>query len=99
MTKHPKYIVVKVFHEERMFIFDAGLGHDVFYHQMQKLGYDQLVSAGHIDEYMKCYGESVSLFKQSRPEEDTKLLRSFLNMEEVEEAYYAHKVNDSKESL
>mgnify|MGYP007134672514 CR=1 FL=1 len=46
----------------------------------------ETVSAGFVDEFLNCYGESSSMGLRSRPE-DTNLLRSSLGMNDLEIKY------------
>jgi hypothetical protein len=85
--KSAKYIVIvnREIAEEKMIIFPHNIKHSDMAKAMEVLGYDYVVSAGFIDDYLQCYGESASLMmKRSRKKVDTDLLRKTLDIDDKE---------------
>jgi hypothetical protein len=82
MIRFSKYIVVAVYggHCEKIIIFDKDIKHKTMANLMKQAGYRTLVSAGFIDEFMQCYGESSSTGVSSRKERDTKILHETLGI-------------------
>ena len=79
-----KYIVVNSHHlpKEQMIIFPAIIKHDEMAKAMGRLRLPNVVSAGFINgEFMQCYGESISLFRKSRPI-DTDLLKEIFDIDD-----------------
>jgi hypothetical protein len=79
-----KYIVVaNLFSGEKIIIFPSEIDHIQMTNAMGmgQLRYDQVVSAGRIDDFMQCYGESITLNLKSR-DEDTVILKKMLNIED-----------------
>ena len=83
-----KYIVMSnCIMDEKIFIFSGTINHSDMV-KVMKLGaaarlmaFDEVISAGFIDEFMQCYGESTTLNLKSR-EIDTILLKSMLNIDD-----------------
>lgn len=72
-----KYIVVDGGLTECLYIFPEHIQHDVMLFRTGGI----LISAGFVVltyDGLECYGKSVSLKVESRPEIDTKLLKSFI---------------------
>lgn len=86
MFSRCKYIVVKNQHgqDEQIFTFTPQIDHISMRRAMSRLRYDEIVSAGFVDEFMNCYGSSSTLRVSSRPEEDTKLLHKLFEIEDKE---------------
>lgn len=79
-----KYIVLSnSIHDEKMIIFSATINHDQMFQAMKRLRFDKVVSAGWIDEFMQCYGESMTLRTKSR-DIDTLLLKTMLSIDDKE---------------
>ena len=78
-----KYIVVSndVSKIDHMIIFPANIDHSKMAKMMKMLTLCNIESAGFIDEFMQCYGESSSLRKQSR-NIDTTILKSMLSIDD-----------------
>ena len=77
MSQYNKYIAVVVKNEMAMpliIIFPSQIKHDTMAYFMKKVGYRKVVSAGMVDEFLQCYGESTSLRCKSKAE-DTEYLR------------------------
>ena len=83
-----KYIVVSndVLRTDNMIIFPANIGHDQMAKMMGMLTLKNVLSAGFIDEFMQCYGESSTLRKQSR-DIDTTILKTMLSIDDKEIVY------------
>jgi len=79
-----KYIVVADDHGdyEKMIIFPASIKHDTMSRAMSRARYPKIVSAGFIDEFMKCYGSSMTLNIESRKEIDTIMLHTMLEIDD-----------------
>lgn len=78
-----KYIVVTDNPDhgiERFIMFDAGINHKDMAKAMERLRYPHVISAGFIDEFMNCYGESMTLHIRSRGKKDTYRLHSMLEL-------------------
>lgn len=77
-----KYIVVGVYggYDEKMIVFHKDIKHETMANLMKQAGYKTLVSVGFIDEFMKCYGESMSTGASSRGDVDTKMLHKMLSI-------------------
>ena len=70
-----KYIVASNdFSGEMIFPFSAVINHRDMAFAVKKLGYRKIISAGFVDEFMQCYGESTTLKIKSR-DIDTILLK------------------------
>lgn len=69
---------------EKMIVFPFNIKHSEMAKAMRLFRYDAIVSAGFIDEFLQCFGESSSLMIGSRKEVDTNLLRNMLDIEEKE---------------
>ena len=71
-----KYIVTDKMGEEEIFLFPQRVKHDDFA-SMMRLSMN-IVSAGFVsrseDGRLNCYGKSIKLKKESRPEEDLDLI-------------------------
>jgi len=77
-----KYIVVSSdFSGEQLIMFPSVIKHDKMAKAMKRLRYPNVISAGFIDEFMQCYGESTSLRLKSR-DIDTILLKSMLSIDD-----------------
>jgi hypothetical protein len=76
-----KYIVVSNDFDKHMIIFPAIINHDQMAKAMQKLRFPKVESAGFIDEFMQCYGESSTLRLKSR-DIDTSILKSMLSIDD-----------------
>ena len=77
-----KYIVVKNASEvEKIIVFPSEIDHIHMAKAMERLRYPTVVSAGFIDEFMQCYGESMTLRKQSR-DIDTLVLKTMLSIDD-----------------
>jgi len=81
-----KYIVVKDSHvmKEDIFTFHPTITHISMYRAIRELGYDEIVSAGFVGEFMECYGSSSTLRVSSRPEKDTKMLHRLFEIDDKE---------------
>ena len=76
-----KYIVVANDFDEKMIMFPATINHDQMSKAMERLRFPKVVSAGFIDEFMQCYGESTTLRIKSR-DIDTTILKSMLSIDD-----------------
>jgi hypothetical protein len=64
-----KYIVVTDNPDrgiERFVMFDAGINHNDMAKAMERLRYPHVLAAGFVNEFMGCYGESMTLRLKSR---------------------------------
>lgn len=79
-----KYIVAKnnYIQIEEIFIFASTINHKDMFQAVKSLGYDEIVSAGSIDEFMQCFGESFTLNVRTRGNMDTTLLHRMLEIED-----------------
>ena len=78
-----KYIVVaNDNHYEQMILFPSNLRHDQMARAMKRLRYPHIVSAGFVDDYMQCYGESTSVRRCSRGDTDTIMLKAMLSIDD-----------------
>jgi len=79
-----KYIVVNndSILTEHMIIFPAMISHEAMALAMKLMLLPNVISAGFIDEFMQCYGESFTLKKQSRKDIDTLLLKTMLEIDD-----------------
>jgi hypothetical protein len=87
MFLNAKYVVVSYRENaylEKIFPFDNSIQHSAMFEILKSAGFDSVVSAGFIDEFMQCYGSSTSLRANSRPAEDTKLLKSMFSIDDKE---------------
>lgn len=82
----PKYIVLgyEDVALEKMIVFPHNIRHDTMAKAMRFLLYDHIVSAGFIDEFLQCFGESNSLMIKSRKQVDTDLFKEMMDIEEKE---------------
>ena len=79
-----KYIVMSnCIKDEKIFIFSGTINHSDMVKAMKRLRFDEVISAGFVDEFMQCYGESATLHKKSR-DIDTILLKSMLSIGDKE---------------
>lgn len=70
---------------EQIFVFPSNINHVDFAKAMNRCArLPFVVSAGFVNEFMKCYGSSQTLHASSRPEEDTFLLKSMLSIDDKE---------------
>jgi len=85
MFQTNKYIVVKnPLNDFHMIIFPPLINHwDMFQTINSKFSYE-IISGGYIDEFLNCYGSSMTLRIKSRPEEDTEILHQMLNIKDKE---------------
>jgi len=86
---NPKYIVAanNYLPNGRIFVFHPAIDHRIMYNHIRELGYGEVVSAGFVDEFMQCYGRSMSLSTLSRPNRDTELLKKFFNIQDKDIKY------------
>jgi hypothetical protein len=68
---------------EKMIVFPSSMKHKTIAKAMVK-GRFIIISAGFIDEFLKCYGESMTVNKKSRGEYDTLMLHNMLNIDDKE---------------
>ena len=83
MMTRTKYIVVDndSILIEHIIIFPAMVSHKSMADAMKLLSLPNVRSAGFIDEFMQCYGESMTLGKKSR-NIDTTLLKTMLEIDD-----------------
>ena len=80
-----KYIVVANeidLRNERIFSFHPTITHKEMFQSVKRLRFDTLISAGFIDEFMQCFGESMTLNIKARPDEDTRLLKKMFQIDD-----------------
>lgn len=83
MFENAKYIVVgDASMNEKMIVFPPSLKHETVFNVMKRARFETLVSAGFIDEFCQCYGESVSTYTKSRKEIDTLILKQMLRIDD-----------------
>ena len=73
-------------YDEIIFPFSRNINHSYMFKLVKRARYDTLVSAGFIDEFMNCYGSSMTLRVSSRPE-DTELLHRFFRIDDKKLTY------------
>ena len=80
--KFTKYIVVSDVdgNIERMIIFPSSMKHSTMAKAMKRQRLPNVISAGFIDEFMKCYGESLTVRSKSRGQKDTDMLHKELGI-------------------
>ena len=76
-----KYVVVANDFDEKLIMFPATINHDEMAKAMERLRFPKILSAGFIDEFMQCYGESTTLRLKSR-DIDTTILKSMLSIDD-----------------
>lgn len=78
-----KYIAVaQDEHSMPIFIlFPQNINHDTMARAMIRARYPEVISAGFVDEFLQCYGESTTLRIKSKPE-DTDLLHQQLSIDD-----------------
>lgn len=77
MDTNPKYIVWYDLNETECFsIFPGFIRHTTM---GDFIGRGTIISAGFINNWFECYGESIGLNKKSRVEKDTALVRKQFN--------------------
>ena len=83
MFKSCKYIVVADADgiSEKMIMFDGSLMHETVAKAMARARYPKVVSAGFVDAYMNCFGESMSVGKRSRDDIDSLMIRAMLDLD------------------
>lgn len=83
MIQFSKYIVVSDVkgYFERMIVFPQEIVHKKMAEAMSKLDFPVVVSAGMIDEFMKCHGESTTLGVNSR-KQDTEMLHKMMGIDD-----------------
>ncbi len=72
MDTNPKYIVYYDDKVKTFVIFPHTIKHNTIGFA---IGFERIISAGFINDWFECYGESIGLGKKSRVEEDTALVR------------------------
>ncbi len=78
MDTNPKYIVYYEGKIETFVIFPCLIKHvDMAPHA----GIGTIISAGFVNNWFECYGESIGLGKKSRIEKDTALIRAHFSYE------------------
>lgn len=80
-----KYIVMgdNELQIEKIVVFDATTDHKQMAKGMKRtMRLPDVISAGFIDEFGKCFGRSVTLGVSSRQEEDTKLFKKMLGFDD-----------------
>lgn len=84
MFRNSKYIVVADDdgYIEKMIIFPESMKHKTMAKAMSRARFPKVVSAGFINEFLECYGESLSTNARSRNEVDTKMLHKMLEIED-----------------
>ena len=82
-----KYIVFNDDRLEDIVIFSELQTHSEIAHglpgEVVSAGFIRIFSDGEIDVRVECYGESISLEVESRPEQDTKIARRALNLQSM----------------
>lgn len=83
MSNYNKYISVSIDKNSMpiIIVFPVNINHRDMAFAMRKIGYRHCESAGFVDEFLQCYGESTTLRLKSKPE-DTRILRTQLNIED-----------------
>lgn len=79
-----KYIAVVINDELEMptiMLFPSKINHDTMAQAMNHIGYRKVVSAGMVDEFLQCYGESTTLKCKSK-DVDTEYLRIQLGIDD-----------------
>ena len=69
---------------ERFIMFDAGINHNDMAKAMERLRFPHVLAAGFVNEFMDCYGESMTLRLKSRGEEDTYRLHAMTDLDDKE---------------
>jgi len=69
---------------EKLVVFDASLNHIDMAKAMGRLGYSFIISAGFIDEFMNCFGSSMTCRCSTRGDIDTIMLHEMLNIDDKE---------------
>ena len=77
-----KYIVLEddFVKSPSIIVFPSNISHKNMSDALKRIRFNKVISAGFIDEFMKCYGESQTLNLKSRFEEDTLLLHTMLEI-------------------
>ena len=90
-----KYIVVTnhLMSDEQMILFPSTINHSGMAKCMLSLRYPKVVAAGFVDEFMQCYGESMTLRIKSR-DIDTIMLHAMLSIDDKK-----IKLKENKKSL
>ena len=83
-----KYVVLTAdleYGTEKIFVFDGSIKHKDFADAMKRsVRMPFVISAGFVSEFLTCYGSSMSLGVESRPDIDTLMLHSMLRFEDKE---------------
>jgi hypothetical protein len=87
-----KYIVVSNDNVEQMIVFPASINHIDMAKAMKRMRFHNVVSAGFIDEFMQCYGESTTLRTKAR-DIDTLMLKTMLSIDDKD---FVFRCNHSK---
>ena len=82
MFAQTKYIVCSNGFTEQMIIFPPTIKHETMAQVMKRARYHECVSAGFIDEFLKCYGESMTVNRKSRGELDTLMLHTMMEIDD-----------------
>lgn len=79
-----KYVVVSSeYSGELMFVFPPTVDHYKMAKSLRKMRLSRVISAGFVDEFMQCFGESMTLRSKSR-DIDTYILKSMLGLDDKE---------------
>ncbi len=78
MDTNPKYIVYYEGTVETFVIFPYLIKH---INMASHIGFGSIISAGFVNDWFDCYGESIGLGKKSRVEADTALIREHFKYE------------------
>lgn len=79
-----KYIVVEndFVKSPSIIIFPSNISHKNMSDALKRIRFNKVISAGFIDDFMQCFGESQTLNLKSR-KEDTVLLRTMLEINDT----------------